>query len=195
MEYASLCWMSASPTTLQLLDRIQNKALRIIGVNSDETRTNLNKALSPPQTLCCSCYCPLCNAHQSLPCWPKMPAPPPFLIRRLTRASISAKSCSWRTQVKNSLNWQKLPTYTADLKNAHFYPVLPTLFLRCFRSLYAFPDVCLCEMDNNNNIDWPTMRYQRFGLGNIWFQIHAMLTVHNYIFLNFNVIFCLNMKS
>ena len=41
MEYASLCWMSAS-TTLQLLERIQKKALKIIGIDSDEARANFN---------------------------------------------------------------------------------------------------------------------------------------------------------
>ena len=42
VEYASLCWMSASSTTLQLLDSIQNKALRIIGVDAQQARTQLN---------------------------------------------------------------------------------------------------------------------------------------------------------
>ena len=42
MEYASLCWMSASTTTLQLLERIQKKALKIIGIDSDEARANFS---------------------------------------------------------------------------------------------------------------------------------------------------------
>ena len=42
MEYASLSWMSASPTTLGLLDLIQRKALRIIGTSEVEARTKLN---------------------------------------------------------------------------------------------------------------------------------------------------------
>ena len=33
MEYASLCWMNASPTTLSQLDNIQKKALKISGVD------------------------------------------------------------------------------------------------------------------------------------------------------------------
>ena len=42
MEYASLSWMSASATTLSLLDSIQRKALRIIGICEETARTELN---------------------------------------------------------------------------------------------------------------------------------------------------------
>ena len=42
MEYASLSWMSASQTTLELLDSIQRKALRIIGTSEEEARSKLN---------------------------------------------------------------------------------------------------------------------------------------------------------
>ncbi|CAH1240393.1 Hypp6008 [Branchiostoma lanceolatum] len=37
MEYAPLCWVSAPTTSLRLLDSIQRKALRIIGVNEKQT--------------------------------------------------------------------------------------------------------------------------------------------------------------
>ena len=42
MEYASLCWMSASATALQHLDRIQDKALRVIGVDEVQARSKFN---------------------------------------------------------------------------------------------------------------------------------------------------------
>ena len=42
MEHASLYWMSASSTALQLLYSIQNKALQIIGVDAQQARTQLN---------------------------------------------------------------------------------------------------------------------------------------------------------
>ena len=41
MEYAPLCWMNASATTLSLLDRIQKKALHIIGVNEEQAQSKL----------------------------------------------------------------------------------------------------------------------------------------------------------
>ncbi|XP_060796360.1 uncharacterized protein si:zfos-911d5.4 [Neoarius graeffei] len=42
MEYASLSWMSASPTHLGLLDNIQKKALKIIGEDQDTASTKLS---------------------------------------------------------------------------------------------------------------------------------------------------------
>ena len=42
LEYASLCWMNASTTTLGLLDRIQREALHIIDVNEEEARSKLS---------------------------------------------------------------------------------------------------------------------------------------------------------
>ncbi|CAH1244388.1 Hypp7294 [Branchiostoma lanceolatum] len=42
MEYAFLCWMSAPTTSLKLMDSIQRKALRIIGVNEQQARLELN---------------------------------------------------------------------------------------------------------------------------------------------------------
>merc|ERR1712208_54020 len=42
MEYASLTWMSAPPTHLGLLDNIQRKALRIIGVDQDSATLSID---------------------------------------------------------------------------------------------------------------------------------------------------------
>ena len=42
MEYACLCWTSASSTTLSQLDNIQRKALKIIGVNEATASAQLS---------------------------------------------------------------------------------------------------------------------------------------------------------
>ena len=42
MEYASLCWINASPSTLALLDNIQKKALKIIRVIETAARTQFS---------------------------------------------------------------------------------------------------------------------------------------------------------
>ena len=52
LEYASLSWMDALTTTLSVLDRIQKKALDVIGINY-EARSKLKIPLSsnqPPNT-------------------------------------------------------------------------------------------------------------------------------------------------
>ena len=40
MEYASLCWMSASSSNMKLLDSIQSKALQLIGVNDQQASSD-----------------------------------------------------------------------------------------------------------------------------------------------------------
>ncbi|KAJ8040744.1 hypothetical protein HOLleu_15131 [Holothuria leucospilota] len=42
MEYASLCWMNASPTTLSQLDNIQKKALKITSVDDITAQMKLS---------------------------------------------------------------------------------------------------------------------------------------------------------
>ena len=80
MEYASLGLISAPATTLQLLDRIQDNALHIIGVDEVEARNKLN---IPFQQGCCCC-CPLQHANQPLSCLSERhalrppPPPPPY---------------------------------------------------------------------------------------------------------------------
>ena len=62
-EYASLCWMGISTTTLQLLDHFQMKALQIIARTSDQEYADLKRLL-----------------------------PPPYQIRRMTYSSLSMPS-------------------------------------------------------------------------------------------------------
>ena len=47
LEYACLCWMNASPTTLCQLDNIQKKALKIIGVDEATARSQLSILVWP----------------------------------------------------------------------------------------------------------------------------------------------------
>ena len=55
MEYASLCWMNDSPTTLSQLDNIQKKALKIIGVDEVAACSSLSHTHPESQTSgCCS---------------------------------------------------------------------------------------------------------------------------------------------
>ena len=98
MDYASLCWMSASITTLQLLDRIQQKALRIMGLDSDEACANFNipslyhrRRVAATIVLCKmhTSHCPA-DLKRLLP--PPLLFTPPFQIRRMTRSSLSMPS-------------------------------------------------------------------------------------------------------
>ena len=92
MEYASLCWMSASTTSLQLLDRIQKKALRIIGIESDEECANFNiPSLSHRRQVAAAVV--MYKMHTSkCPVDLKRLLPPPYQIRRMTRSSLSMPS-------------------------------------------------------------------------------------------------------
>ncbi|KAI8502616.1 hypothetical protein Bbelb_193180 [Branchiostoma belcheri] len=88
MEYASLCWMGASVTSL-ILDSIQKKALRIIGVNEHDATTELNipTLLHRRQVAAVSL---IYKMHMST-CPPglKKMLPQPYTIRRTTRSSLS----------------------------------------------------------------------------------------------------------
>ena len=92
MEYASLCWMSASASTLQLLDRIQKKALRIIGIDSDVACTNFNiPSLSHRRRVATAVV--LYKMHTShCPADLKRLLPPAYQVRRSTRSSVSMPS-------------------------------------------------------------------------------------------------------
>ena len=92
MEYASLCWLNASATTLRLLDQIQNKALRIIGVNEEQARLDLNiPTLHHRRQVAAMTV--LYKMHTSqCPSDLKMMLPQPYIIRRTTRSSTSMPS-------------------------------------------------------------------------------------------------------
>ena len=92
MEYASLSWLNASATTLRLLDRIQSKALRIIGVDEEQARLNLNiPPLQHRRQVAATTV--LYKMHTSqCPSDLKAMLPQPYTIRRATRASTSMPS-------------------------------------------------------------------------------------------------------
>ncbi len=89
MEYASLSWMSASQTSLGLLDSIQKKVLRIIGTTEEEARSELNIS-SLHQRRQVAAATVLYKMHTSL-CPPDLKAvlPQPYVVRRATHSSLS----------------------------------------------------------------------------------------------------------
>jgi len=89
MEYAALSWMGASNTTLALLDSIQNKALRIIGVTEEDARAKWNIS-SLQERRQVSAATVLYKMHTSL-CPEDLKAllPQPYVAKRSTRASVS----------------------------------------------------------------------------------------------------------
>ena len=67
MEYACLSWMSASPTVLNQLDSIQQKALRIIGIDQATACRELAiTSLQHRREVAAVTVRALQNAHQSL---------------------------------------------------------------------------------------------------------------------------------
>ena len=92
MEYASLCWMSASFTSLKLLDSIPSEALRIIGVNEQQARLELNiPSLHHRRQVAATTV--IYKMHTSLcPADLKGMLPQPYVIRRATRTSLTMPS-------------------------------------------------------------------------------------------------------
>ena len=92
MEYVLLCWMSTSIITLQLLNRIQQKALRIIGLDLDETHANFNipslhhRHQGAATIVLYKMHTSHCHADL------KRLLPLPFQIRRMTRSILSMPS-------------------------------------------------------------------------------------------------------
>ena len=92
MEYASLCWMYASSSTLNLLDSIQRKALRIIGIDEHEAQQRFNipslqhRRLVAAATVIYKMHTSLCPLNL------KMMLPRPYVIRRATRSSLAMSS-------------------------------------------------------------------------------------------------------
>ena len=123
MEYASLSWLSTSPTTLGLLDSIQRKALHIIGVDEDEARTELNiSSLHKRRQVAAATV--LYKMHTSV-CPPDLRAllPQPYDVRRTTRSSVSMPSHALAVPVSRTVStgrtfihmavdcWNSLPDY------------------------------------------------------------------------------------
>ena len=89
MEHASLSWMNATPTNLNLLDNIQRKALKVIGVDEVFARSKLNipslhhRRLVAAATVLYKMHTSQCPADL------RGLLPPPFVRRRTTRSSVS----------------------------------------------------------------------------------------------------------
>ena len=98
--------MSASTTTLGLLDSIQRKALRIIGVSEEEARTNQRRQVAAATVL----Y----KMHTSL-CPPDLKAllPKPFLVRRATRSSLSMPCHALTVPVSRTISTGRTFIHTA----------------------------------------------------------------------------------
>ena len=126
MEYASLSWMSAPPTHLGLLDNIQRKALKIIGVDQDTASTTLSiDGLSHRRQVAAATvlykmhnpYCPR-DLQDMLP--------PPYVRRRTTRLctampehALSPPGSNTRTLDRTFLHtavrvWNSLPEHVVD---------------------------------------------------------------------------------
>ena len=89
MEYAPLCWIGASPTTLSLLDNIQRKAVKIIGVDEKYAQSKLN-ITSLHHRRQVAAVTALYKMHtDSCPQDLKSILPAPYIRRRTTRRGMS----------------------------------------------------------------------------------------------------------
>ena len=89
MEYASLCWIGASPTTLSLLDNIQKKAVKIIGVDEEYAHSKLNIASLHHRRQVAAVTTLYKMQTSSCPLDLRTMLPPPFVRRCATRSSMS----------------------------------------------------------------------------------------------------------
>ena len=104
MEYASLSWMGASPTTLGLLDSIQRKALRIIGISEDEASSKL-KITPLHQRRQVAAATVLYKMHTRLcPTDLKALLPHPYVVKRATRSSLSMPCHALTVPVSRTLS-------------------------------------------------------------------------------------------
>ena len=126
MEYASLSWMSAPPTHLGLLDNIQRKALKIIGVDQDTARETLSidslchRRQVAAATVLYKMHTPHCpkDLQEMLP--------PPKVRRRTTRLctatpghALEPPGSNTRTQDRTFLHtavrvWNSLPVHVVN---------------------------------------------------------------------------------
>ena len=89
MEYAPLCWINASPTILGVLDNIQKKALKVIGVDEATAHQELSipslthKHQVAAASVLYKMHTKLCPNDLNEFC------PLPLERRRVTRASTS----------------------------------------------------------------------------------------------------------
>jgi len=121
MEYASLCWINASPTILSQLDNIQRKALKIIGVDEISASTNMAiPSLHHRRLVAASTVLYKMQTNHS-PTDLQAMLPPPYDRRRDTRCNTSipthaltmpyAKTCTLdRSFIHTAVRvWNSLP--------------------------------------------------------------------------------------
>ena len=104
---------SASQTTLELLDSIQRKALRIIGTSEEEARSKLNIS-SLHQRRQVAAATVVYKMHTSL-CLPDLKAllPEPYVVRRATRSSVSMPSHALTVPVSRTVSTGRTFIHTA----------------------------------------------------------------------------------
>ena len=113
--------MSASPTTLGLLDSIQKKALRVIGVDVDEARIEL-KISSLHQRRQVAAVAVLYKMHTSkCPIDLRALLPQPFVVRRVTRFSLSMPCHALAVPVSRTVSTGRTFIHTA----VHVWNSLP----------------------------------------------------------------------
>ena len=121
MEFASLSWMSASPTTFGLLDSIQKRALRIIGVDVDEARIELNIS-SLHQRRQVAAVAVLYKIHTSkCPIDIRALLPQPYVVGRATRSSMSMPRHALAVAVSRTVSTGRTFIHTA----VHVWNSLP----------------------------------------------------------------------
>ena len=126
MEHASLSWMSAPPTHLGLLDNIQRKALKIIGVDQDTASTTLSiDSLSHRRqvaaaTILYKMHTPHCprDLQDMLPP-PKVKRPTTRLCTAMPEHALSLPGSNTRTLDRTFLHtavrvWSSLPEHVVD---------------------------------------------------------------------------------
>ena len=110
MEYESLCWMSASSSTMKLLDSIQSKALQIIGVNDQQANSD---PLATSQTPCTSCISTVQDAQVNVQLtWRVCSLNPTCFQWRSTRSSLSMPSHALSVPVSRTHSTDRTFIYT-----------------------------------------------------------------------------------
>ena len=121
MEYATSSWMSASPTTLGLLDSIRKKALRIIGVDLDEARIELNISSlhQRRQVAAVAVLYKMRTSKYTMDL--RTLFPQPCAVRRATRSSMSMPCHVPAVPVSRTVPTGRTLIHTAD----HLWNTLP----------------------------------------------------------------------
>jgi len=113
MEYTSLSWMSASPRTLGLLDSIRKMSLRVIGVDVDEARIELNiSSLHQRRQVAAVGF--LYKMHTSkCPTDHRALLAQPYVVTRPTHSSMSMPSHAFAVPVYRTVSISQTFIHTA----------------------------------------------------------------------------------